>query len=256
MTERDYKNLPTLPSEAYLGGPSKLWVLACIVVGVMCMGSFVRFVVATTNRMAEIEREQAAVQEATALVPMLDTIDVTDSRHYIEDLLATDNAELQAWEAVIDDARLTRVMLAMHTLAKREPCRDCNGVDLVRRWGGKPELFAEAILKASDAYRIDPLAMVAISWRETRFDVTALGDSKEGTSILSCGPTQVRVDFPGRPSCEQLQDAEFAMNWTAKKLDGMRDEFGRIRLTGWNGGRQYEIEVSRDVSWIREHLGN
>jgi hypothetical protein len=119
--------------------------------------------------------------------------------------------------------------------------------------GTNPHSLSAIITKWSHVYAVDPLLLVAIAWRESRFDPNQKGD-KLGDRFRSCGWTQVRTDFRGRPTCSQLMDPDFAMGWTANFLTEItRACGGRVCLTRYNAG-DYERLVWRDVDWLRRNL--
>lgn len=156
----------------------------------------------------------------------------------------------EALAAGLHDLRVRRVVGAMALLAEGEPPGDLR--TLLRRWGTDPSSLAEVIVMAADRWEIDPLVVTAMAWRESRFRPGALGDHRDGAP-RSCGITQIRTDFPGRPTCERLMDVNFALLWTTERLAASRDAQGRVALSAWNGGG-YETDVWRDVDWIRSRL--
>lgn len=254
MRDRD---LPELPAEAVLEGRLRRvvsvldWVLfACAMA----------FGVGTLLSLVEI-RERLASLEAPVAAEVDPEVSPSPSPHlperlgFAEGMLAVAGAEVAALEEAVADARVWRVVRAMDVLARTEGCRACTAWGLTGRWGASPTVMAEAILLAADAHGVDPLDLVAISWRESRFDPRARGDTHLGDLVLSCGPTQVRVDFPGRPGCDSLADPEFAFDWTARRLASLRGRDGRLRLYRWNGSERYEVEVRRDVELMRSALG-
>ena len=145
--------------------------------------------------------------------------------------------------------RVPALVDAIEALARAEDCGRCDAHGLTRRVGG-PVALAEAVLLAADAHGIDPLVLLAIAWRESRFDPAARGDAHLGGRTLSCGITQVRIDIRGRPTCEELADVAFALDWTADHL--MRGD--RMRLERWNGDA-YALRVFGDVDRIRREVG-
>jgi hypothetical protein len=78
---------------------------------------------------------------------------------------------------------------------------------------------------------VDPVD-IAIIWRfESGFRWAAQGDGG-----VSCGPTQIRTDYEGRPSCEELMtDPSVGLEWTAHKLVDLRLEYGVVRIDRYNG---------------------
>ena len=209
---------------------------------------------------ARLDEQGIPDHHVDALPLLLDPVLVEDRRYvddraYVEDLLGTDDAEMMALVELTSDARVWRIVQAMNVLATQEDCADCTIGGLTKRWGGTPSLMAEAIVKASDRHGIDPLILVDFAYKETRFDPRAKGDTDRGDLVMSCGPTQVRVDFPQRPSCEQLQDVEFAFDWSAKHIAQMQTINGRLRLVGWNGAPSAELATWRNVDYMRREVG-
>lgn len=114
-----------------------------------------------------------------------------------------------------------------------------------------PHDVATALVDSARAQQIDPLLLVTIAWTESRFRPAAKGDMKNGVP-RSCGITQIRTDFKGRPTCEALLDPRVALDWTAKHLASTAKD-GRIRLNLYNGG-DYEVQIWRKVDWLRREL--
>jgi len=112
-----------------------------------------------------------------------------------------------------------------------------------------PAAVARAVQDQAEEKQLDPLLLLAIAWTETRFKVNMKGDYLNGKP-RSCGITQVRTDFHGRPTCNQLLDPAFALGWTANQLNLIADDAGRVRLNRYNGG-DYEVRVWRLVDWLR-----
>lgn len=196
------------------------------------------------------ESEYAQPQEVETVSP--DALAVATAER-AAGLLRLDADEAATLEEALWDVRMRRVISAMAVLAQREAPYDLPR--LLRRWGTDPVRLASAILAASDRHDLDPLLLVAIAWRESRFQASAKGDYRDGT-VRSCGMTQVRVDFPARPTCEELLTAEYAVRWSAKHLAAMRDlDTGVLALAGWNGQR-YENDVWRDVDAMRFKAGD
>lgn len=109
--------------------------------------------------------------------------------------------------------------------------------ELMRRWDGQDShTVADAIVHAARKHNIDPMLLVAISWKESKFRVKAYGDHLKGKP-RSCGPTQIRVTVPNRPTCEQLVESPyFAFDWTAGFLQTFpRRKGGGLDMVGWNG---------------------
>lgn len=106
-----------------------------------------------------------------------------------------------------------------------------------------------AIAREVEAPSADGFLLLALSWRESRWNARAVGDQGR-----SCGLTQVRVDFPGRPACADLvQDWRSAVRWAERKLTGFTAPTGLLRLYRYNGSgdgaERYENEV-----WRANHL--
>ena len=126
---------------------------------------------------------------------------------------------------------------------------------LLARWGqGDPEVLAGLFWDIARQHKIDPLLLVSIAWKESRFKAASEGDFKRKRP-RSCGMTGIRTDFKGRPTCEQVKDPAFALNWTAAHLASFpaRCE-GAMCLSRYNGGKKYEIEVWRLVDQMRRGL--
>lgn len=173
-------------------------------------------------------------------------------RNVAEAMLVPDAEGAEALAAGLRDLRVRRTLSAMSLLASEEWPGDLDA--LMRRWGTRPVPLAETIVLAADRWDLDPLIVTAMAWRESRFRPAATGDHMDGVP-RSCGITQVRTDFPGRPTCERLMDARFALLWTVERLAAIRNDAGRLNLSRWNGGG-YERDVWRDVDWIRTTLGD
>lgn len=111
-----------------------------------------------------------------------------------------------------------------------------------------PRKVAQIIVDQATAARVDPLLLTTIAWTETRFRTNLKGDHGR-----SCGITQVRTDFKGRPTCEQLLDPAVAFAWTATHLNEISDTGGKIQLDHYNAGK-YEVRIWRTVDWLRRQL--
>jgi hypothetical protein len=116
-----------------------------------------------------------------------------------------------------------------------------------------PEAVARVIQEQAEMNGQDPLLLVAIAWDESRFKADQKGDYLNGHP-RSCGMTQVRTDFKGRPTCAQLLKPEFAIGWTAQHLNEIMDPVGRVRLNLYNGGG-YEVKIWRLVDWLHRQTG-
>ena len=197
--------------------------------------------------MAQLERPAPLLTVAPVVVEE----PPSDGHLGAEALLRLDDAEATELEQALWGVRIRRVVAAMAVLARREV--PSNLRTLLRRWGTEPVELASVILMAADRHDVDPLLLVAIAWRESRFRANAKGDHRDGR-IRSCGMTQIRVDFPGRPSCDELMDVEAAVLWSAEHLAGARREDGTLVLARWNG-RDYENRVWRDVDAMRTLAG-
>jgi len=125
---------------------------------------------------------------------------------------------------------------------------------LVRKhWKTDPDLLVRIILEEADRHDLDPLLLVALAWKESRFNPKARGD-KKGEVRVSCGWTQVRTDFKDRPTCEKLMNPRVAMAWTAKRLARTKKLCGgEVCLAYYNGGR-YESKVWRLADRVRRAL--
>ena len=149
--------------------------------------------------------------------------------------------------------RIHQVMQAMEAIAGTQAPYDIQKV--LDTHGEKYSLedWATIIVNAADKHKVDPLLLTAITWRESQFLAGTLGDHKRGKA-RSCGPTQVRIDFKGRPTCKQLLDTEFALDWTAKFVASFPSKCGGCTcLNHYNGGK-YEVAVWRDVDLMRRSL--
>lgn len=149
--------------------------------------------------------------------------------------------------------RVQKVIRAMEAIAQTEWPQDLG--KLLDRWGEGylPQDWAEFIVDNAAAHAIDPLLLTAIVWKESKFKVGSLGDHRGGKA-RSCGPTQVRIDYKGRPSCQQLLDPDFALGWTARHLASFTGKCGgRICLKRYNGG-DYEVKVWRDTDLMRRSI--
>lgn len=74
-----------------------------------------------------------------------------------------------------------------------------------------------------------------------------------GDGGRSCGATQIRTDYKGRPSCQQLLNPVVAVDWTAKFLvnyAGCTGDTGHECLRKYNGGG-YSKRVWKDVMLMR-----
>jgi soluble lytic murein transglycosylase-like protein len=139
---------------------------------------------------------------------------------------------------------VVRVMRAMEILAATEnTTTDKLMLD--------PERVAEAFVTHASEHNLDPLLLVAIAWSESRFRADAKGDHLGGAP-RSCGMTQVRTDFKGRPTCEALLDPDFAISWTAQYLVDTSQK-GKLQLNRYNGG-DYEVRIWRKVDWLKREL--
>lgn len=159
----------------------------------------------------------------------------------------------QMKDRLTEDNSVQQVEKAMSVIAQTEWPHDID--KLLNHWGEghSVEEWATYIVNTSRENRIDPLLLTAIVWQESKFKVRSLGDHHKGKA-RSCGPTQVRVDFPGRPTCEQLLDPEFALGWTARFVASFADKCkGRICLKRYNGGG-YEVKIWRNVDLMRRGI--
>ena len=149
--------------------------------------------------------------------------------------------------------RLQQVHKAMQAIATTKWPHDLD--KLMRRWK-QPYTswdFARFFLKHADANGLDPLVLVAITWKESKFKAIVKGDHLRGKA-RSCGCTQVRTDIKGRPKCAQLLDPDFAIGWTAKHLarfPGLCK--GVLCLNKYNRG-EYEVKIWRTVDFMRRAL--
>jgi soluble lytic murein transglycosylase-like protein len=89
-----------------------------------------------------------------------------------------------------------------------------------------------AVTAAMHAGYADPQLVIAVAWLESRFDPRAIGDGGR-----SCGMTQIRHDFPGRPACEESFDPRNAIAWTARKLRQLEERCpDQSPLAAYNAG--------------------
>lgn len=151
------------------------------------------------------------------------------------------------------DFQVQKVTQAMEAIAQTVWPNDLG--ELLDKWGEgyAPQDWAEFIVDNAAAHSIDPLLLTAIVWNESKFKVGSLGDHRGGKA-RSCGPTQVRTDFKGRPTCNQLLDPDFALGWTAEHVAKFAEKCnGRICLKRYNGG-DYEVRVWRDTDLMRRSI--
>jgi hypothetical protein len=138
------------------------------------------------------------------------------------------------------------VLDAMKTVSSQEEGLPLEWV--MAQWDqeGQSMRIAHAIKEAAVSYNVDPLLLVAIAWRESRFNQHALGDRRNGV-YRSCGMTQIRTDFTGRPDCDTLvSDYYLAFNWSAKFIS-------EGRLARYNG-QEYASAILQIAENIRGHL--
>lgn len=147
-----------------------------------------------------------------------------------------------AVQAVEEAIEVRTQAYSLQVLQVRSAMGVCAGgkehlTELMELWDQDSYQIADAILRGAKANKVDPLVMVALAWRESNFYLKAKGDKKDG-KFRSHGPTQVRVDFKGRPTMEQLQNPYFAFEWSAKyiKANG---------LASWNGRTQAKAVQER-----------
>lgn len=165
--------------------------------------------------------------------------------------------EVQAVEAPSSDARGLVKKMAVRARKVQAVRRAMEALALtehttVERLTKDPDAIARSIVEHADAYKIDPFVLVAIAWSESRFRTDAKGDMLGG-EYRSCGITQIRTDFKGRPTCEQLMDPHFALGWTASHLSATASTNGYLRLNRYNGG-DYEVRIWRKVDWLRREV--
>lgn len=109
--------------------------------------------------------------------------------------------------------------------------------------------LSESILEVAQWHRIDPMVLVALSGRESLYDPKATHDQGRGCGILG-----IRHDFKNRPTCKQLLQVEYSLQWTAVWLAKSRDKNnGWIDLSRWNG-KDYELRVWRDVDRLNREV--
>lgn len=166
-----------------------------------------------------------------------------------------DSLQAEAPAQITDqDPRIQQVVQAMGTIAKTEWPHDIDKLLGVWEEGYTVDDWAAYFVRAADAHGVDPILLVAITWQEGKFKVRIRGDKKKG-KYRSCGPTQVRVDYPGRPSCQQLMDPDAALGWTASFLAARcKGQNDATCLRKYNPGRKYVRVVSRHLDLMRRSL--
>lgn len=147
------------------------------------------------------------------------------------------------------DSVLARWALAMDALAQSDHVSIRR---LERRYGWSPlELVTPAIVYGA-LYHVPPEVLVSMAWWESRWNPKAVGDGG-----VSCGLTQVRTDYEGRPTCKALQDPAYAIEWTAKRLDAQRDDEGHLQISRYNGAGpgavRYEVRIWRTANLLRRY---
>jgi len=150
-------------------------------------------------------------------------------------------------EDLARQTRQTQVVEAVRVLGRTEH----DDLDRLQKWGLTVESLAEMALRHAEAHGLDPLLLVTIAWKESRFIPTKEGDHRKGKP-RSCGITGVRTDYPGRPTCVELKNPDFALGWTAAFLAATKKSDGQINISKYNGG-QYEALVWRTVDWLRRN---
>jgi soluble lytic murein transglycosylase-like protein len=90
------------------------------------------------------------------------------------------------------------------------------------------DTIARATVASGRRHDIDPLHLVVLGWHESRFRNEVR--SSEG----ACGIVQVmpRERIAGRPTCAQLRDPGFAIEWAAQELASLEMDFA-----AYAGGR-------------------
>lgn len=135
------------------------------------------------------------------------------------------NHSIPEWQELFD-----RALIAINCLADNHSrARDMTAEQRV--------INAEMLANASESnyestgLYIDPIDL-AIIWRfESGLRYHVVGDNGR-----SCGGMQIRTDIPGRPTCDQVSDPEFAFTWAAGKLTQIQERSGFYRVDLYNGG--------------------
>ena len=150
------------------------------------------------------------------------------------------------------EREVARVYRAMELVAQTTWPRDLN--KMMSKWadGSDPTQMADAIVLAAHRNDVDPLLLVSIAWKESHFQRSAKGDKRAGMP-RSCGPTQIRVDIRGRPSCDAFMDPYFAFDWTSQFLLTFPRSGGKINMTPYNGAKAGQAFWDL-VSWMDKRL--
>lgn len=157
-------------------------------------------------------------------------------------------SDIDRLEELARQVRQAQIVNALLVLGRTEH----DDLDRLQKWGLTVESLAEMTLRHAEAHGLDPLLLVAIAWKESRFIPTKEGDHRKGRP-RSCGITGVRTDYPGRPTCAELKNPDFALGWTATFLAATKKADGQLNLSKYNGG-QYEALVWRTVDWLRSSI--
>ena len=152
-----------------------------------------------------------------------------------------------------EEARIQRVILAMEAVAATEQPYDLYVLlDYLDQDYTAYDL-ARIIQYHADENDVDPLVLTAIAWKESRFRIKNFGDYRRGKPI-SCGWTQIRTDYKGRPTCKSLMDPFVAMGWTAKHIAKFPKWCkGKMCLRKYNGG-DYEVKIWRTADQMRRAI--
>lgn len=117
----------------------------------------------------------------------------------------------------------------------------------------RADLLAKCAVQAGVAHNVEPGVLLGIAWHESRFQFRAVGDHG-----VSHGLTQVRTDFPGRPTPEELYNPCFALNYTAKKLSNWRATTGSGKPTqfvqAWRWAGAGERAMAAEIRVRRTQL--
>jgi hypothetical protein len=116
----------------------------------------------------------------------------------------------------------------------------------------KATQYAQAALRASDAYDVDPWELIGMARNESRFRADEIGpDGKD------CGIVQTRITG-SRYSCRQLRrSVEIAFMEGARELAGYNascrnhSDYDRCRLNRYNSGTRYAKRGFHGHYWLR-----
>lgn len=129
----------------------------------------------------------------------LDSDEVGVQEQEVEEPATVDVPDASA-EEIARQARILQVVQAMEALGKTTWPHDIRELLKIWKEDYTVEDWATFITDAADTHGIDPIILTAVTWQEGKFKVRIFGDKKAG-QYRACGPTQVRVDIRGRPTC-------------------------------------------------------